>query len=317
MNILKKYFILIILIAFLSSCGVSKPPIRIGVNSWPPCEIWYIAEKMGYFGRTPIEIVRFTSWADNMSSLYSGLIDITHSTYFNAIYFSDKGYSAQIILTSDTISGADGLVIKNSLGRGENLRNKKIAVEVYTDEHFLLKKALEKYGLGEKDVTIVATTSMEAKDMFISGAVDACFTYEPFLSEAATEGDGRVIFSTKDVKGYMIDALVAKRSTIKKRKRDLINILSAWYKAQNYIKSNSQESFKMMGEKEGMDSKAFGDFYDSFTFFSPQDNMKIFSSAGFKDKLREMNDFLYIHKAIYEKVNIEGIYNSTIIERVK
>jgi NitT/TauT family transport system substrate-binding protein len=317
MNILKKNFILLILIAIISSCSVSKPPIRIGVNSWPPCEIWYIAEKMGYFGHTPVEIIRFTSWTDNMSSLYSGLTDITHSTYFNAIYFSDKGEEAQIILTSDTILGADGLVIKNYLDKGENLRNKKIAVEVDTDEHFFLKKALEKYGLREADVTIIATTSIEAKDKFISGVVDACFTYEPFLSEAATEGDGKVIFSTKDLKGYMIDTLVAKRSTIKKRKRDLISILSAWYKAQEYIKNNAQEAFIIMGKKEGMSPKEFGDFYGSFTFLSPQDNLEIFSSGSFKDKLREMNDFLYLHKAIYEKVNIEEIYNPTIIRRVK
>lgn len=283
-----------------------KKPIKIGVNPWPPCEIWYIAEKMGYLKNTPIDIVRFSTWTDNMSALYLGKIDITHSTYLNAIYFSDKGEKGQIILSSDTVVGADGLVIKSYLVEGKYLKGKKIAVEVDTDEHFLLKKALEIYGLGEEDVVIVAATSKDAKEKFISGIVDACFTYVPFLTEAAIKGDGKVIFTTKDLQGYMIDALVVRTRTIKKRKRDLINILSAWYEAQKYIKNNSQESFEIMGEKESMDPLVFGEFYSSFTFFSVQENLEIFSSESFKNKLREMNDFLYVNGAISEKINIEG-----------
>ena len=59
-----------ILFLFLSGCTAKKEAIRIGVNSWPPCEIWYIAEEKGFFGKVPVELVRFSSWSDNMSSLY-------------------------------------------------------------------------------------------------------------------------------------------------------------------------------------------------------------------------------------------------------
>ena len=317
MNILKKIILIIILVTVFSSCGILKKPIKIGVNLWPPCEIWYIAEEMGYFENTPVEIVRFSTWTDNMSALYLGKIDITHSTYLNAIYFSDKGEKGQIILSSDTVVGADGLVIKSYLVEGKYLKGKKIAVEVDTDEHFLLKKALEIYGLGEEDVVIVATTSKDAKEKFISGIVDACFTYEPFLTEAAIKGDGKVIFTTKDLQGYMIDTLVAKTSTIKKRRRDLIKILTAWYKAQKYIENNPQESFKIMGGKEGIDPESFREFYSSFTFFSVQENLEIFSSESFKNKLKEMNGFLYAKGAISEKISIEEIYNPEIIQKLR
>jgi len=317
MGIFKKVIFIIILFVIISSCGAYKTPIKIGVNSWPPCEIWYIAEIKGYFNHTPVEIVRFSTWTDNMSALYLGNIDITHSTYLNALYFSDKGEDGQIILSADTIENAEGLVIKNYVENGRNLRGGKIAVEINTDEHFLLIKALEKYGLKEEDVTIVATTSKDAAERFISEMVDACFTYEPFLTRAVKEGNGKIIFTTKDAKGYMIDALIAKKNIIKKRKRDLINTLSAWYKAQEYIRNNSQETFQIMGGKEGMDATEFGDFYNSFTFFSAQENLDIFSSEKFKDTLREMNNFLYDSGAIYKKTPIEDIYNPEIIQNIR
>jgi ABC-type nitrate/sulfonate/bicarbonate transport system substrate-binding protein len=47
----------VLLTVTLSGCAGRKAPFTIGVNGWPPCEIWYVAEKQGYFGKTPVKIV--------------------------------------------------------------------------------------------------------------------------------------------------------------------------------------------------------------------------------------------------------------------
>ena len=189
-------FSIFVLIGF-TACNKYKEPIKIGVNSWPPCELWYIAQEKGYFGDTPVEIVRFSTWTDNMDSLYVDKTDLTHSTYFNAVYYDSRGEAAKIILSSDTIYGADGLVVKDYIKDVQGLKGRKIAVEIGTDEHFLLHKVLEKGGLSEEDVTITPVTSEEAMKKFISGEVDAAFTYEPFLSQAVDKGDGKIMVAKK------------------------------------------------------------------------------------------------------------------------
>jgi NitT/TauT family transport system substrate-binding protein len=300
----------------LSSCGI-KEPIKIGINPWPPCEIWYIAEKMGYFGDVPVKIIRFSNWSDSISSLYDGRTDLVHSTYFNSIFYYQKGVKSRIILSSDTISGSDGLVIRNTFkGIGE-LKGKKIAVEVNTDEHFLLKKALDKFNLSENDVTIISCTSSEAMEKFISGQADACFTYDPYLTEAAQKGGGRTAFSTVDIPGYMIDTLVASQTLIDGDPGRLTKVINAWYEALEYIRRNPDTAFGMMSQNENMNIKDFRNFFESFHFYSPMENLEMFDSDGFRSVLGEMDQFLFQHKAITNSNEIGDVFTDEIIKKIK
>lgn len=190
--------------AALLGCAPSGPALRVGVNDWPPCELWYIAQREGYFGRMRVELVRFTSWFDNMSALYRGNLDVTHASYFNAVYLSDKGERGKIILASDTVAGGDGLAVRAGIATGAQLAGMRVAVEANTDEHFLLREALKDFGLGEEDIEIVPTTSAEAGDLLAEGEADACFTYEPSLTAGATGSGGKVLWTTRDKPGYMV-----------------------------------------------------------------------------------------------------------------
>jgi NitT/TauT family transport system substrate-binding protein len=321
---MKKHRSLILLVLFIisiSGCGRNKTPIRIGVNAWPPCEIWYVAEQQDMFRSVPVEIKRFSSWTDNMSALYKGNIDITHATYFNAVFFHDKGEAGTIILVADTVQGGDGLVVHSSLVEDsgfnpDRFRGKLVAVEINTDEHFLLKKALDKYGLSEDDVELRSMTSFEASKAFINGEVDAAFVYEPFLTQAAEEGSGKIIWTTKDRPGYMIDVLVVRNEVLDTRRKDVVQLISAWFEAQDYIKTERGEVFALMAANSDMPADSFEAFYDGFTFFSPEENVEIFNSEAFQARLEEMNDFLLEHNAIKRKAEVSTLYTADIVQEV-
>jgi NitT/TauT family transport system substrate-binding protein len=312
MNITKMMVVLLIAGLILVGCDSPKSPIRIGVNTWPPCEIWYVAQEMGFLGETRVELVRFSAWTDNMQSLYAGKTDLTHATYFNALYFADRGEPGEIILISDTIEGGDGLALKNDIATGADLKGRKIAVEVGTDEHFLLHKALGIFGLTIDDVIVVPTTSAGAKEAFVSGKVDACFTYEPYLSQAAEEGEGRVLVTTKDFPGYMIDVLVARSNTLKNRKSDYQTIVKAWYQAQKYIKENPEKSFALMAKNEKMPPEVFGPFYSGFTFFSLAENKALFKDEALQIKLDEINEFILSIGLKKKKATVADVINSEL-----
>jgi NitT/TauT family transport system substrate-binding protein len=309
-----KNIVILLTLVLLSQCNPPKDPIRIGVNAWPPCEIWYVAQKMGYFGDTKVELVRFSAWTDNMLSLYTGKTDITHATYFNALYYSQKGEQGQIILTSDTILGGDGLVVKGAIKSGADLKNKKIAVEVGTDEHFLLFKTLELYGLSVADVQIIPSTSMEAMNKFIKGEVDACYTYEPFLSQAATEGSGKVLSTTKDLPGYMIDVLVGRSSVMQKRKKEYQTIVKAWYKAQQYIREHPAEAMAIMAPLEKMEIADYKGFFNGFTFYSLVENKELMASQKLKSILSEISDFIQKTNLNPNKIDVNSVYTNEIIK---
>lgn len=301
-------FLVVIFILF-TACDSHKEPIKIGIDSWPPCELWYIAEEKGYFGNTPVEIVRFSRWSDSMDSLYVGKVDLVHSSYFNTVYYDSRGESARIILSSDTINGADGLVVKDYIKTIKDLKGKKVAVEIGTDDHFLLYKVLKREGLKENDITIISVGSEEGMEKFISEEVDACFIYEPYLSNAADKGHGKIIAATDETLNY-IDALVARNEILQKRKKDFAKIIQAWYKAQEFVKNNPQEAYSLMASKEGMSYDEFKDFYEGFKFFTLEENKNIFSSEELKNELEKIKMFLVGNNLISKDVETSKLFDA-------
>lgn len=317
LGLLSAVLILLFGCSALSGCFVEKEPIRIGVNCWPPCEVWYVADQQGFFGDVEVELIRYSTWIDNMSNFYKGNSDISHASYFNALYFSDKGENAKIVLTSDTVLGSDGLVVRESMDLPEGLKGTRIAVEVNTDEQFLLTKALQKYGLTEADITIIPATSEQAMDLFIAGEADGCSTYDPYLTMAAEQGNGKVVWTTKEDPGYMEDVLVAGEEVLTKREKDLRKVINAWYKALDYIRENPDSAYPLMAGNESMAPEDFGPFFESFHFYTQKENLDIFSSPEFPDRLKEMIVFLDDHRTIEKDIKPADVFEAKIIEGLK
>jgi len=252
-----------------------------------------------------------------MLSLYKGRIDITHASYFNALYYSDKGEEGKIILKTETIEGGDGFVVKDSIKNKDQFKGKTIAVETATDEHFLLYKALDLYGVDPKEINIVSAPSSEAAEMFINDKADAVFTYEPFMSKAKIKGNGRILSTTKDYPGYMIDVLVGRVSVMDKRKNDFTNIIGAWYKALDFVKKNPDKAFKLMAKNQNMKPEDFKNFFNYFTFYSLKENQKYLKSNEFFHKLEEINNFLVSKGFLKVKADLKQIVDTSIVDSLK
>lgn len=271
--------------------SVGKPAIRIGVNAWPPCEVWYIAAERGYFESVDVELVRFSSWGDNMRAMYDEKTDITHATYFNAAYFADKGADGTIIQVIDTIEGGDGFVVRAHEGNPLPFQGLRVGVEINTDEHFLLEQALRDFGMTLEEVQPVSLTAGEGIDAYLSGEVDALFTYSPFLETAIAQG-GELVWSTRELPGYMIDVLVARTEVLDEREAALATVLRAWHRSLAYIRENPEDAYATMAAVSGADPATYGPFFESFTFFSPEDNAEILRPEVLGARLEEMMAFL-------------------------
>lgn len=311
-----KKIIVVLMIAVLSLAGCKKEPttIRIGVNDWPPCEVWYIAKEQDLFKDVKVEIVRFSTWTDNMNALYLGNIDITHSTYFNNILFSNKGEWGQMIAPIDTIEGGDGLVIASHVDGITDLIGRKIAVEVSTDEHYLLYQALEMNGVDISDVEIVSASSAKTTELFLSGEVDGIFTYEPYLS-MATEGDvGSIVFTTKDLSGHMVDVLVGRKELMDQDIEPFVRVLQGYYDARAYIELSGD--YQIMAQNEAMSEEAFEAFYGGFTLYDAKQALETLTSDTYKEIHDQMTTFVLDNKLVKEVRSYEEIVRTDVLLEV-
>lgn len=316
---MKKKIISILFISFclflLLSCQ-KKEVIKIGTNAWPPCELWYLAQEKGFFEDIDVEIIRYSAWSDNVNSAYIGNVDISHSTYFNTVKKNKLNKNIKAILISDYIVGADGLCVRNNINNAKDLIGKKIAVEINTDEHFLLYTYLRNNNIDIKDINIISTTSKNASELFKKNEVDACFTYEPYLSDALKDSNGKILATTKDMQGLMVDVLIADKEKYKYKKEDYKKVLNAYYKAQEFVLKNPKEAFKIMSKNENMDEKSFGEFYNNFIFISKEKNKDIIKSEELNQTITRIVNFLYESSFIPEKIKKDDLIESFFIENL-
>ena len=180
----------------------------------------------------------------------------------------------------------------------------------------MLHKSLEQIGLRDDDIEIVSTSSENAMELFIKGEVDAAFTYEPFLSNAANAGKGRIALTTDENMNYN-DCLLARDESLDKRKDDYAKLIKAWYKAQDFVRKNPEKAYRIMSSKENMTSKEFKEYYEKFTFFSFDENKKIFFSNRIEAELYELEIFMLESDLINVEVDVKTLYNSSIVEGIK
>lgn len=129
---------------------------------------------------------------------------------FRCCHYCSKQYTDNKLKVTDIIdesAGADGIIVKNDINCIQDLKGKTIGVSINQTAHYLLMQALKSEGLTDTDVNLINMTSSDAGVSFISGDLDAAVTWEPYLSNAISQGAGKIIFSSANAPGSIIDVL--------------------------------------------------------------------------------------------------------------
>lgn len=238
--------------------------------------------------------MRYPTWRSNIESFYEGNTDIAHSSYFNLVYYCNRGKTGYLGITADRVLGADGMVLGKNIPDIDNLKGKKIGVEVGTDEYFLLYRILENHSLSLRDVILISINSGESGEYLKNKKVDAVVTYEPYLSEALKYGN--LGETTNEYPDIVQDGLVFS-DRIAKDKKLSVKIKRIWYSTVNWIfesRENILSACAVMALEEKEDVNDYYEFFSKFYFFTEQDNIALLSAGGRTEKiLNEMDDFLY------------------------
>jgi sulfonate transport system substrate-binding protein len=95
--------------------------------------------------------------------------------------------------------GSEAIVVpKDSKIRNlADLKGKKVALNKGSNVHYLLVKALEKAGVGYKDIEAIYLPPADARAAFERGSVDAWVIWDPFLAAAEKQLGARVLADGK------------------------------------------------------------------------------------------------------------------------
>jgi NitT/TauT family transport system substrate-binding protein len=197
-----------------------------------------------------VKLVEFPAYMDSVTAFAAGKLDACAMTAMEALQPAAAGVDTVAIVVNDTSNGGDGVLVRG-INDLKGLKGKEVLLAELSVSHYLLVRGLDSVGMKESDVKIKNTDGDEAGKAFVTDPkVEAVTTWNPHLFQAVEGGKGKVIFSSKEIPGEIIDLLVVNNAALKESP-DLAWVLTeAWYDAMKAIEdpATREESLKIMAD---------------------------------------------------------------------
>jgi NitT/TauT family transport system substrate-binding protein len=293
-------------------------PLISGVNPWPGYAGHYVALSKDLFKQQGVTVqeVFFQSASESITSFLANKVDVAWLTSGDAIQAIEKDPTIRIIYVVDYSNGSDGII-----GRGINspadLKGKTIARENILFENVLLRAYLAKGGLTEEDVTLKDMTAGDAAAAFAAKRVDAAVSYEPWLTKAAKDGGGELIFSTKDT-NLIADVIATRQKVIEERKTDLQAYLKAIDQGVKLVNAGDAEAIKITADKMGVSEAEAKEQITGVKIFDIEMNKELgFNLSNPNNVLKNFDLTLKAGaemKVISDGIKAENIYDDSIVK---
>jgi NitT/TauT family transport system substrate-binding protein len=301
-----------------SSALAQTKPLVVGVPLWPGFGAHYIAHELNLFKDEGIQVeeVFFPVQTDSNNALLSGKVDAILTGVPDLITMANRDPSLRLVMLCDYSNGSDGILGRN-ITKPEDLKGKKVAREDLLIEILLLRRYLEKGGLTEKDIEILSLPAADAATAFASKRVDVAVTWEPFLTKAVKEGDGDIIFTTKDT-NIIPDGFVTKAKVIQERKLEIQAYLKTIDKALVMIKNRDKQAIDIIAKRLGVSAAEAIPQMDGVRYLGIQDNKDIVFNASNKmnifDSLKFAAETAYDIKLIPTPIDVTTLYDDSILK---
>lgn len=215
-----------------------------------------------------VEYVVMNDATASSSALISGELQGAGYTVNRYAFLQEKfdqaGLKVQMPFITNFSNGGDGIIARSDIVSVNDLVGKKIAVPKYSEAQTLVEWLLNNSSLTEaqraqirKDMVYFETPDDAAK-AFFAGNVDAAATWEPYLTQAASSTDSRILFDTSMSTNLILDGVVFNKEFLENNSEFVVNWIDAALQARGMYKvefDNIRQlpMFELMSDAEIID----------------------------------------------------------------
>ena len=255
------YILGVALAAMLGAKAASAAPLTIGYSDWPGWVAWQVAIDKGWLKDAGLDVkFQWFDYSASMDALAAGKIDADLMTNGDTLVTGAGGGKSVMIMLTDYSNGNDMIVAKPGIKSLKQLKGKKIGIEVGLVEHLLLLNGLKKYGMTQKDVTLVNAKTNETPQVLGSGQVDAIGAWQPVSGQAMKALPGsRPIYTSAQAPGLIYDVLAVRPASLASHKEEWIKLIKVWDKVVHYINDpkTQPDALKIMSARVGLTPEAY------------------------------------------------------------
>jgi NitT/TauT family transport system substrate-binding protein len=274
---------------------------------WMP---WAYAAEQGIVDRwaekygIEIEVVQINDYIESINQFSAGAFDGCVMTNMDALSIpAGGGLDSTALIIGDFSNGNDGLVVKGDLGIAD-LAGKNVNLVELSVSHYLLARALDEGGIAERDLTVVNTSDADMVAAFKTADVEAVVTWNPLLSEIAAEPGAKVLYTSEDIPGEIIDMLVVNTETLADNPDFGKALVGAWYETMSIMMKDDaagKAARSFMGEQSGTDLAGYdAQLATTKMFYAPAEAVDFATSEKLLETMDVVRNFLFDHGILGE-----------------
>src|SRR6187397_1272219 len=151
-----------------------RTKVAIGLSGWTGFAPLILAKEAGIFAKNGLDVtLKKIPQASRHLAVASGDVQCAATTVETWVVWNANGVATTQIFQLDKSYGADGMAVRNNVGKIADLKGKTVAASAPgTAPYFTLAWFLKKNGLGVKDVKVVTLEPGPAANAFVSSAGD-------------------------------------------------------------------------------------------------------------------------------------------------
>ncbi len=212
-----------------------------------------------------VEYVIMNNATDSSAALISGDIDAAGYTVNRYAFlqnkFDEAGVDVVVPYISNYSNGGDGIIANSDIVSVEDLVGKRIAVPRYSEAQTLVEWLIRNSSLTNTQINqirkniVYFETADETAKAFFSGSVDAAATWEPYLTQAASSTDSRILFDTSMGTNLILTGIVFREDFLAENEELVVKLIDGALQAndmylKNFVGLKSMPMFELMTDRE-------------------------------------------------------------------
>ncbi|RBW48551.1 putative urea ABC transporter substrate-binding protein [Marinobacter sp. F3R11] len=257
-----------------------------------------ILDKWGDKYGIDVSAVQLNDYIEAQNQYTSGEFDGVIAITLDALTIpaaSGVDSTAAVMLTAS--NGSDGIVMKGSGKSIEDLTGERINLVQFSGSHYLLARALDKYGMSERDVTVVNTSDADIIAAFQSPETQAVVTWKPQLSQVIEQNpDSTLLFDSADIPDEITDILLVHTETLKEHPELGYALAGAWFEVVSMLEPGHpkrDEVIAHMAAAVGTDRAGFLKQMKTIDFYTREEAAELVTSDEFSSILGEISSFAW------------------------
>ncbi len=218
--------------------------------------------------------------------------------------FDEAGVSVVMPYITNYSNGGDGIIATSDIRSVEDLVGKRIAVPRYSEAQTLVEWLIRNSSLTSEQIEqirgdiVYFETADETAKAFFSGAVDAAATWEPYLTQAASSTDSRILFDTSMGTNLVLDGLVFRTDFVERNGDFVVKLIDGALEA-NSMYLREFDSIKVMPMFELMTDDEIAEMCKGVSVATWADNVSLLGNGAVEMYKQMSNIWISIGEQAY------------------